>query len=100
MDIKELRKQAESEENDLKRLGIYKKIIREECHERFEKYKQPLLKAGYNLTEYQAQGKITISPTTYGIVDYYPKANRILVRDGNYWESDGLKWIINNLLNK
>ena len=43
MDIKELRKQAESEENDLKRLGIYKKIIREECHERFEKYKKPLL---------------------------------------------------------
>ena len=99
MDLNELRKQAESEENDLKALGLYTKILREERAERFEKYKDKLINSGYNLTEFGAQGKFTIEPTEFGVVDYYPRANRVLIRKKNKWITGGLRWLISNLLN-
>ena len=74
-----LRSEAQAEENDLKALGLYTKVLREERVESFENYKDKLL-AEFNITEYEAQGKITIEPTIYGAVDYYPKANKILIR--------------------
>ena len=99
MNSKELRKQAESVENDLKAMGLYTKVLREERAERFENYKDKLLQAGYNLTEYESQGKITIEPTNLGIVDYYPKSNKVLIRKENKWITGGLRWIIGSLLN-
>jgi len=99
MNANELRKQAESEENDLKAMGLYTKVLREEHSERFENYKDKLLNAGYNLTEFEAQGKFTIKPTKFGIVDYYPKSNKVLIRKENKWITSGLRWIIGSLLN-
>jgi TPP-dependent 2-oxoacid decarboxylase len=98
MNSNELRKQAEIEENDLKALGLYTKVLREERFERFENYKDKLLQAGYNLTEFESQGKFTIEPTKFGVVDFYPKSNKILIRKNNKWITGGIKWIINNLL--
>ena len=95
----ELKKQAESEENDLKAMGLYTKVIREERTERFEKYKEQLLKAGFNITEYESQGKFTIDPTEFGIIDYYPKSNKVLIRKTNTWLPAGLRWIIASFLN-
>lgn len=94
----ELKKLAESEENDLKAMGIYRKVVREENLERFEQYKVMLLKNGYDLTEFEDQGKIQIEPTKYGIIDYYPKANKVLIRNGNKWICNGLDFIILKLL--
>lgn len=99
MNSNELRKQAESEENDLKAMGLYTKVLREERAERFENYKEKLLQAGYNLTEFKSQGKFTIEPTTFGIIDYYPKSNKVLIRKENKWITGGLRWIIGSLLN-
>lgn len=99
MNSNELRKQSESEENDLKAMGLYTKVLREERSERFENYKDKLLKAGYNLTEFEAKGKFTIEPTNFGIVDYYPKSNKVLIRKENKWITGGLRWIIGSLLN-
>ena len=99
MDSNELRKQAESEENDFKAMGLYTKVLREERSERFENYKDKLLQAGYNLTEFEVQGKFTIEPTKFGIVDYYPKSNKVLIRKENKWITGGLRWIIGSLLN-
>ena len=99
MNSNELRKQAESEENDLKAMGLYTKVLREERAERFENYKDKLLQAGYNLTEFKAQGKFTIEATKFGIVDYYPKSNKVLIRKENKWITGGLRWIIGSLLN-
>ena len=93
-----LRKEAQSEDNDLKSLGIYTKVIREERSERFEEYKEELLSLGFNLTEHEIQGKVTIEPTKFGIIDYYPKANKVLIRKENRWITGGLSWIISNLL--
>jgi len=94
----QLRKKAAAEENNLKAIGAYTKVLREERLERFENYKDKLLHEGYNLTEYEDQGKITIEPTNYGAIDYYPKANKILIRKQNKWLTAGLRWIKNNLL--
>jgi TPP-dependent 2-oxoacid decarboxylase len=99
MNSSELIKQAESEENDLKSMGLYTKILREERAERFENYKDKLLQAGYNLTEFESQGKFTIEPTKFGIIDYYPKSNKVLIRKENKWITGGLRWIIGGLLN-
>lgn len=94
----QLRQEAESEKNDLKALGIYTKVLKEKRAERFESYKEKLIQAGYDITEYVSQGKFTIEPTNFGIVDYYPKSNKILIRKQNKWIERGLRWIIANLL--
>ena len=99
MDSNELRKQAESEANDLKAMGLYTKVLREERAERFENYKDKLLQAGYNLTEFEEQGKFTIEPTNFGTIDYYPKSNKVLIRKKNKWITGGLRWLIGSLLN-
>jgi len=94
----ELKIQAQTEDNDLKALGIYTKILREERFERFKKYKSELIAKGFSLIENEEQGKITIETKTYGTLDYYPKANKILIRKKNKWNKAGLHWIIKNLL--
>lgn len=99
MKSNELRQKAELEENDLKALGLYTKVLREERYERFENYKDKLKNAGYNLTEFEAQGKYTIEPTKFGIIDYYPKSNKLLIRKENKWITGGLRWIIGSILN-
>ena len=94
----ELNKQLSEEDNDLKALGIYTKILREERLERFEHYIPQLILKGFNITDFESQGKVTIEPTKFGIIDYYPKANKILIRKDNNWIKPGLQWMITNLL--
>lgn len=94
----QLRKEAEREDNDLVAIGIYNKVLREERSERFENYIDKLLKVGFDVTEVEKQGKFTIEPTDFGTVDYYPKANKVLIRKDNEWIKGGLRWIIKNLL--
>ena len=96
----ELEKQAQAEENDLKALGIYNKALREKRLERFETYLEQLEKAGYEMLE--NNHKYTIDTDTqeikFGIIDYFPKANKVLIRKDNRWIKPGLKWIVDNLL--
>lgn len=92
----ELRKKAEQEDNDLKALGIYTKVIREERSERFEKY-LPQLQEKYDVREDIAD-KFTIETEKFGTVDFFPKANKILIRKRNKWIKPGLRWIRKNLL--
>jgi hypothetical protein len=99
----ELRDQANREDNDLKAMGLYNKSLREGRLERFEDtHLTQLLRAGYDVAHIEEQGKYTIDTdiqeTKYGLVDYYPKANKILIRKQNKWIKPGLKWIIKNLL--
>jgi hypothetical protein len=94
----ELREEAQSEDNDIKAMGIHAKALREERAERFEDYRNLFVKEGYDLTDHKGQGKITISPTEFGVLDYYSKANKVLVRSENKWHTAGLRWLIKNLL--
>lgn len=50
--------------------------------------------------DFNNQGKINIEPTNYGIIDYYPKSNKILIGKKNKWIEGGLYWIRNTLLKK
>lgn len=99
MKSEEIKKQIETEDHDLKIVGLYTKILREERFENFENYKEKLLELNYNISEFEAQGKFTIEPTEFGIVDFYPKSNKVLIRKENKWIKGGLRWIIVNLLN-
>ncbi len=95
---KKLELQASQEENDIKAFAIHHKALREKRVERSAFYIQKLNAAGYTTTQYLDQGKIMISPTEFGIVDYYPRANKILIRKQNKWLRAGVNWILKNLL--
>jgi predicted MPP superfamily phosphohydrolase len=96
----ELKQKANAQDNDLIALGIYNKSLREKRLERFEDYLLPLERQGYEIVE--NNHKYTIDTDTqeikYGIIDYFPKANKILIRKDNNWIKPGLKWIVTFLL--
>jgi len=92
----DLRKEAQQEDNDLAYLGKMKKVFRQERVERFEDVLPKLNDSDkvITITYYEVQGKYTIATNTkFGIVDYYPKANKILIRKDNDWKVGGLKWL-------
>ena len=98
----ELRQQGHAEDNDLKALGLYNKSLREGRHERFTEGTLPmLLKNGYEVS-YDDNGKYTIDTDSqeemYGIVDFFPKANKLLIRKKNKWIKPGNKWLLKNLI--
>lgn len=94
----ELKVQASQEENDLIAFGIYAKAIREGRSEKFEEHYLPALKIKYPV-ESRINGSYTITTQDFGILDYFPKANKLLIREKNKWIKPGLKWIYNNLFN-
>lgn len=89
-----LREQLATEENDLKALGIWKQLIREERNERFEETWLPKLQEKCNVKYYAESGRYTFELNGYGVIDFYPKSNKLLIRMLNKWVHPGLKWII------
>ena len=86
---------SQQEDNDIKSFALQCKALRESRSERFVEDWLPLLSKRYNVVE--NNHKYTITTQDYGIVDYFPKANKILIRKDNNWIKPGLKWIITNL---
>lgn len=89
--------EASNTENDLAALGIYTKALREKRSENFEEYWLDKLKKDYKCEEV-SEGKFTISDTKFGTLDFFPKANKVLIRKQNKWMKPGLKWMVNNIL--
>jgi hypothetical protein len=99
----DLKKQAAEEENDLKVLGLMTGALREGRLEKFEEDYLPKLKElGYEITHNEKTHHYLINTTNSkvnkGIIDFYPKANKVCIRKGNRWITKGLKWITENLL--
>lgn len=92
-----LKRQAEREENDLKALGLYTKVLREERIESFEKNWLPKFQESHIVKPGPSQSYIIYS-TRYGIIDYFPKANRALLRKRQKWIKPALQWLVKNLL--
>ncbi len=96
----ELRKASQQEDNDFKAMQLLNKSLRENRLERFQDYIIPLQQKGYDIVE--DNFKYTIDTDTqsimYGIIDYFPKANKLLIRQQNKWIKPGLVWINKNLL--
>lgn len=94
----EYKELGNQEESDSKALGYYTKSLREGRLENFQQVYLPLLlKKGYEIAE--DNHKYTIDTyDKYGILDFFPKANKLLIRKDNDWKKPGLQWIIKNLL--
>ena len=86
------------EDNDFKSFALLCKALRESRSEKFiDGWLEPL-SIRYNIISQDY--KYTITTEDYGILDYFPKANKLLIRKENKWIKPGLKWIINNLFNE
>jgi hypothetical protein len=96
-----LKIEAQEEENDFRALALYTKSMREARLERWEEgdYKNKLEAKDCIIIPFNGS-KVTIDTQTelFGIIDYFPKANKILIRKKNKWCEQGLKWINQNLI--
>ena len=90
-----LREQSRSEDNNIKSFSLLNKSFREERLERFILHIDSLISKGYEIKE--DNNKYTIDGTSFGIIDYFPKANTILIRKKNKWINSGFSWISKNL---
>lgn len=90
---------ASQEDNDLIAMGHMNKALREERTERFEENWLEKLSEKCDVTQRILQGCHTFTIEPYGTIDYYPKANKLLIRKDNKWIKPGLKWIVTNIIN-
>lgn len=94
----ELMWKAAQEDNDLRAMGLYTKVLREQRNERFEEEYLPRLK---ELVPIEFSGdKYIIETKIYGKLDFYPKVNKVLIRKDNQWKKPGLKWLLTNIRKK
>jgi hypothetical protein len=60
------------------------------------------LKNSYNVISLEGNpGKYTINTQSHGIIDFFPKKNRVLIRATNEWTDEddkGLNWIVDNII--
>jgi len=92
----QLRIEAASIESDIAYLGAANKIMREERIERFEDTWLNKLLAKTNVLHDHKSGKYEMYHEKFGSIDFYPKANKVLIRKQNKWIKPGLKWLIKN----
>ncbi len=88
------------ENNDLKALGIGKKIIREERNERWEDKWLPRFRQLFDdriwYEEKMSCWRIHVSAEE--MYDYYPKANKVFAYPSKKWIEKGLKFLIKNFI--
>ena len=94
-----LTKQAQEEENDFRALGLHTKALREARLEKFDDYIMLLQQKECIIVPFNGSKVIIDTQTKHGIIDYFPKANKLLIRKSNKWVQPGLKWIVTNLIN-
>ena len=91
-----LKIEAQKEDNDLAALGKYTKSIREGRKEKFDEIWIDKLKDKVEVIK-RDNGSYTFD-SKYGLIDFYPKANKLLIRNKNKWVKPALNFIINNIL--
>jgi len=92
-----LRIEAEQTDNDLAALGKYTKVLRAERKEKFEEIWLEKLQKQTEVTK-RDNGSYTFD-SKYGVIDFFPKANKLLIRKQNKWKKPALKFIVHNILN-
>jgi hypothetical protein len=96
--LKELSIAFDNAENDFEALSIANKIMREQRCEKFGKWYEKLLESDNVISIREDNFKFIINTNDYGIVDFFPKANKTLIRQKNKWIKPGLRWIVKELL--
>lgn len=80
------------------------KYAHEELKEiRFQKFKKeflPRLENYYPIQFFPIACVCVIETIDYGIINFYPKSNSLLIRKTNRWIKPGLQFIVQNLLKK
>ena len=85
--------------DDFRAFRDYQREIRENKYDKFCLKTLPKLQECDKVTYIERSvDKFIITTTNFGIIDIFPKANRLLVRKDNRWHSGAVRWIINNLL--
>lgn len=99
MNSKEIKQQLDTEENDLKAMGLHRKLVRSELHEKFIEKLLPEIQAKYDVKFDELACCYTISNDKHQIdvIDYYPKSNKVRTRATNKWHKHGYAWLIKNL---
>lgn len=83
------------EENDFAAMARYRKESREKKQVEF--VNNPIfdeLKTKFKVSWDTDATKFTIEGTEFGTLDFFPKANRLLIRRENRWKNSGLHWIV------
>lgn len=99
----EIRQEANQEESDFKYMKKLNDAMRQERLENFEENWLRAFQKSDNIqdvTEVPSSVKWVITTKNYGILDFYPKANKVLVRRDNKWKKPGLKWLVNTFIKK
>lgn len=80
--------------------SIFKERNREIRALRTEKFKETILPIFQELFDMKERdnGSFTCYTLKYGIIDYYPKADKILIRERNKWIPRGRNWMMNNIV--
>lgn len=72
--------------------------VREDRNKKFIQHHLDLIALNYDVEYYEPMERYTIYNTHFGDLDFYPKANKVLIRKQNKWIKPGLNWIYNNLI--
>lgn len=98
MSLEELKLKADSEESDSKYLGLQKKVIREKRNLKFNEKWLEKIKNSPKVKEFQEKEYSYYLVLDNGYrIDFYPKANKLLIRNQNKWLYKALNWLINKL---
>ena len=84
-------------DNDLRAFGLQKQYNRAVRLEEFEEKWLPILQSKCKVHRDGLTGRYTFELNDFGVIDFYPKANRLLIRQLNKWQSNGLNWLIKQL---
>lgn len=95
--MKDLEDQLATEDNDLKAMGLYKKLQREKRNEYFvNNYLNRLEKvSSVSFDPHSCRYTFTAAE---GVLDYYPKADKLLIRSLNKWIIPGLPYIVKHII--
>ncbi|MCJ7802738.1 MAG: hypothetical protein MUP82_10325 [Candidatus Marinimicrobia bacterium] len=70
--------------------------------DRLQNFKEkwlPILLREVEVSE-RENGSYTFELPEFGIIDFFPKANNLLIRKNNEWKKPGLEWLIKNVIDK
>lgn len=93
-----LKEDAIAEDNELRLLGIHKKILRAERQENFDdKWLSKIMSSPKVINSDLSNGKYKFWLIDGKIITFYPKANSLLIHKENVWVKPALKWLIKYL---
>jgi len=93
-----IKRKLSETDNDLRGIGLGKQLIRAERNESFEDNWLPKFKEKLGESIFKDNKKccytIIYSNETY---DFYPKANKVLIRSKNKWKTAALRFLMTTL---